>query len=93
MHLEFNHEVKFKYKVDGTFSVFDKYLWTETSLNETQLQPELIYKVQTGKHVVLRYHLIVRKVDQIVIRVMKSTYIRFVIYDGPGFLSDILNAN
>ena len=55
-----------------------------------KLRPHLLYKVE-HKHTVLRYFISTKKLNHIIINMNSASTVRYVVYDGPGLLSEKLH--
>ena len=78
-----------EYYIEGIFMIIDKVQIESASLIlKKAINPELVYDIG-DKHILLRYFISVRKLDQIILKTQKlNTY---EVFDGPGLLSDIMD--
>ena len=79
-----------QHQVDGMFMIIDLNKLISVPVLNRISSPDFAYKVK-DKHTVLRYFILIRKLDHIIIKMNWSSTVRYVVHDGPGLLSDILH--
>ena len=80
-----------EHQIEGMFMIMDAGQLVnipDVLLVNPLIKPELVYDINS-KHQILRFFISVKKLDKIILNGSITT--RYVVFDGPGLLSDIIN--
>ena len=83
-------------KVEGEFTVVDRYYLfnsggLDAKITDFNISSILKYAFSPHTHYYLfRFYVAVRKLDKIIIWINESVMLRYIVFDGPGLLSDTL---
>ena len=80
-----------EHQIEGIFMIMDAGQLVniqDVLLINPLIKPEFVYNINS-KHILFRFLISVRKLEKIIIN--GSMITRYVVFDGPGFLSDTIN--
>ena len=84
-------------KVEGIFTIFDRHYILNSegpkpipNIDMSSILKFVFYPDTNAQHYLFRFYVAVRKLDNIIIWLSESKMSRYVVFDGPGLLSDTL---
>ena len=96
-YLEFKVQAdysRYHFQILGSFAVIDKHVVQSVMMKDAYpCQTNLKYLITPAPLQILKLFLQARKTFRIVIRCHNCTSFKFIVFDGPGILSKVLNAS